>query len=42
MLVLEGLLAAGQALGPDGPAKQARDLAEAILASGRSSALPGS
>jgi len=33
MLVLEGLLAAGQALGPDGPAKQARCLAEAILAS---------
>lgn len=32
-LVLEGLLATGQALGPDGPARQARRLAEAILAS---------
>ncbi len=30
-LVLEGLLASGQALGPDGPAKQARRLAESIL-----------
>jgi AcrR family transcriptional regulator len=30
-LVLEGLLAAAQSLGPDGPAKQARRLAEAIL-----------
>jgi AcrR family transcriptional regulator len=33
MLVLEGLLSAGQALGPGGPAKQARRLAEAVLAS---------
>jgi len=31
-LVFEGLLATGQALGPDGPAKQARRLAETILA----------
>jgi AcrR family transcriptional regulator len=31
-LVLEGLLATGQALGPGGPARQARHLAEAILA----------
>ncbi|HEX8008764.1 MAG TPA: TetR/AcrR family transcriptional regulator [Trebonia sp.] len=31
-LILEGLLATGQALGPDGPAKQARRLAEVILA----------
>jgi AcrR family transcriptional regulator len=30
-LVLEGLLAASQSLGPGGPAKQARRLAEAIL-----------
>jgi hypothetical protein len=30
-LVLEGLLAASQSLGPAGPAKQARRLAEAIL-----------
>lgn len=32
-LVLEGTLAAGQSLGPSGPARQARRLAEAILAS---------
>jgi AcrR family transcriptional regulator len=32
-LALEGLLATGQALGPAGPAKQARRLAEAILSS---------
>jgi hypothetical protein len=31
-LVLEGLLATGQALGPGGPARQARRLAETILA----------
>lgn len=31
MLVLEGLQASGQSLGPGGPAKQARRLAEAIL-----------
>jgi len=30
-LVFEGMLATGQALGPDGPARQARNLAEAIL-----------
>jgi hypothetical protein len=30
-LVMEGLLATGQALGPGGPARQARRLAEAIL-----------
>lgn len=38
MLVLEGLYATGQSLGPVGPAKQARRLAEAIL----STALPRS
>lgn len=30
-LVMEGLFASGQALGPNGPAKQARQLAEALL-----------
>jgi len=30
-LALEGMLATGQALGPDGPARQARRLAEVIL-----------
>lgn len=32
-LVFEGMLAAGQSLGPGGPARQARRLAEVILAS---------
>ncbi|MGP4094559.1 TetR/AcrR family transcriptional regulator [Nonomuraea sp. KM90] len=31
MLVMEGLFASGQSLGPDGPAKQARHLVEMIL-----------
>jgi AcrR family transcriptional regulator len=38
MLVIDGLLATGQSLGPDGPAKQARRLAETIL----STAMPRS
>ena len=38
VLVLEGLQASGQALGAEGPARQARPLAKAILSSAERSA----